>query len=142
MSAPSVWILNHYAVTPDLPGGTRHIDLGRELAKRGWHVTIFASSFQHHDRREAKLAPGEMRKLRTGGRRAVRLGSHDALRGEQPASRPQHDEFHAAGVVDRPAASRDVGRHRDPQGRRRIFCSPAGRGRRVAPGTTPIGRAS
>jgi len=65
VSAPSVWILNHYAVTPDLPGGTRHIDLGRELAKRGWHVTIFASSFQHHDHREAKLVPGEMWKLET-----------------------------------------------------------------------------
>ena len=23
----SVWILNHYAVTPDMSGGTRHYDL-------------------------------------------------------------------------------------------------------------------
>ncbi len=63
MPARSVWIVNHYAVTSDLPGGTRHVDLGRELAKRGWQVTLFASSFQHYDHREAKLAPGETWKL-------------------------------------------------------------------------------
>jgi glycosyltransferase involved in cell wall biosynthesis len=54
-----LWILNHYAVTPDLPGGTRHFDLARELVRRGWEVTILASAFHHGLRRYVKLAPGE-----------------------------------------------------------------------------------
>jgi len=43
----SIWIFNHYAITPDLPGGTRHFDFAKELTKRGCNVTIFASSFIH-----------------------------------------------------------------------------------------------
>lgn len=31
----NIWISNHYAITPDMPGGTRHYDLSRELVKRG-----------------------------------------------------------------------------------------------------------
>ena len=31
-----IWILNHYAITPNLPGGTRHFDFGKELVKRGY----------------------------------------------------------------------------------------------------------
>jgi glycosyltransferase involved in cell wall biosynthesis len=46
-----IWIFNHYAITPDQPGGTRHFDLGRELTRRGHDVTIFASSFHHYRRR-------------------------------------------------------------------------------------------
>ncbi len=59
----TLWILNHYAVTPDLPGSTRHFDLGRELVRQGWRVVLFASSFQHHDHREAKLSRGERWRL-------------------------------------------------------------------------------
>ena len=43
----SIWILNHYAITPDLPGGTRHFDFAKELTNRGYSVTIFASAFIH-----------------------------------------------------------------------------------------------
>ena len=43
----NIWIFNHYAITPDLPGGTRHFDFAKELTKRGYNVTIFASSFIH-----------------------------------------------------------------------------------------------
>jgi len=43
----NIWIFNHYAVTPDLPGGTRHFDFAKELTKRGYSITIFASSFIH-----------------------------------------------------------------------------------------------
>jgi len=50
-----LWILNHYAVSPDLPGGTRHFDLSRELVKRGHEVTIFASGFDHKTRKYAKV---------------------------------------------------------------------------------------
>lgn len=44
----AIWILNHHAVTPQIGGGTRHYDIGRELVKRGYQVTIFASSFLHY----------------------------------------------------------------------------------------------
>jgi glycosyltransferase involved in cell wall biosynthesis len=53
--AVNIWILNHYAVPPDSPGGTRHYDFARELVKRGHKVTIFASSFGHRSRKEERL---------------------------------------------------------------------------------------
>ncbi|MCS7305982.1 MAG: glycosyltransferase family 4 protein [Thermoguttaceae bacterium] len=59
----NIWILNHYAITPDLPGGTRHYDLGRHLAQNGHQITIFASSFHHYLHQEIRLGPGEKRKL-------------------------------------------------------------------------------
>ena len=40
---PEVWMVNHYAITPDLPGGTRHYDLASELVRRGFRVKVFAS---------------------------------------------------------------------------------------------------
>ncbi len=42
-----IWILNHYALPPDQPGGTRHFGLARELVKKGHKVTIFASDFHY-----------------------------------------------------------------------------------------------
>ena len=45
----SVWIFNHYAVGPGVPGGTRHYDIGRELAKRGWQVTVFSAVYPCHE---------------------------------------------------------------------------------------------
>ncbi len=44
----TIWILNHHAITPQIGGGTRHYDFGRELVKRGYRVFIFASSFIHY----------------------------------------------------------------------------------------------
>ena len=38
MYRKSIWIFNHYAITSDLPGGTRHFDFGKELVKRGFMV--------------------------------------------------------------------------------------------------------
>ena len=55
----NIWLFNHYAITPDMPGGTRHYDLGRELVKRGHKVTIFATSFNYSLRKEMRLRPGE-----------------------------------------------------------------------------------
>ncbi len=43
----NIWVFNHYAITPDLPGGTRHFDFAEELVNSGYNVTIFASSFIH-----------------------------------------------------------------------------------------------
>jgi len=50
MSLHNVWILNHYAHTPELPGGTRHYELARRLAKLGFDVTVIASAFHHSTR--------------------------------------------------------------------------------------------
>jgi len=50
----NIWILNHYAITPDMPGGTRHYDFANELVKRGYNITIFASSFHYSLFKEVK----------------------------------------------------------------------------------------
>lgn len=42
-----IWMINHYAVPPNHPGGTRHYTLARKLIERGHEVTLFASSFSH-----------------------------------------------------------------------------------------------
>jgi len=44
-----LWV-NHFAVVPAMGGGTRHIELGRELVRRGWQVTLVASDFHVHQR--------------------------------------------------------------------------------------------
>jgi len=59
----NIWIFNHYALPPDLPGGTRHYDFGRELVKRGHRVVIFATSFHHYLHQETRLQPGERWKI-------------------------------------------------------------------------------
>ncbi|PKP62046.1 glycosyltransferase WbuB [Candidatus Atribacteria bacterium HGW-Atribacteria-1] len=59
----NIWILNHYAITPDMAGGTRHYDLGRELVKRGHKVTIFASGFDHSTKKYVKVKPKESIKI-------------------------------------------------------------------------------
>ena len=53
----NVWILNHYAKTPDMAGGTRHFDLSQELVKKGYKVTIFTSGFEHSSKRYIKIKP-------------------------------------------------------------------------------------
>jgi len=63
MGMMNIWILNQYAHPPDLPGGTRHYDLGRELVKRGHRVAIFATSFHHYLHRETRLRSGEKWKV-------------------------------------------------------------------------------
>lgn len=47
MQNKNIWMFNHYAQGPDLPGGTRHYDLAIELAKQGYNVSIFCSGFHH-----------------------------------------------------------------------------------------------
>lgn len=42
-----VWIFNHYAITPDQTGGTRHYSLAKQLQSRGHEVTIIASNYDH-----------------------------------------------------------------------------------------------
>lgn len=44
-----VWV-NQFALLPSDGGGTRHFELGRELVRRGWRVTVVASDFALHAR--------------------------------------------------------------------------------------------
>lgn len=57
---PEIWIINQYAITPDLPGGTRHYDFGCELVKKGYRVCIFASDVNLALRRHTKLSANEL----------------------------------------------------------------------------------
>ena len=59
-----LWI-NHFAATPAMGGGTRHVELGRELVRRGWDVRIFASDLGLHSRRyHARKGPSDRRVIR------------------------------------------------------------------------------
>ena len=42
-----VWILNHYAGTPDNSIGLRHYNFAKKLIARGYDVTVFAASTLH-----------------------------------------------------------------------------------------------
>lgn len=42
-----IWMFNHYAQGPELPGGTRHYDLACALARTGHDVSIFAAGFHY-----------------------------------------------------------------------------------------------
>ena len=55
----NIWMLNHYAGTPDTTLATRPYDLSKELVKRGHRVTIFASSFSEYMFKEMRLQRGE-----------------------------------------------------------------------------------
>jgi glycosyltransferase involved in cell wall biosynthesis len=50
-----LWV-NHFAVAPGEGGGTRHFELGRELAERGWDVTLAASDLTLLTRRYSRRA--------------------------------------------------------------------------------------
>lgn len=68
--ARHVWIVNHYAATPDEPAGTRHHELARRLLAHGDEVTIFAAGFGHHSSRERRLT----------GRSLYRSERHEGVR--------------------------------------------------------------
>ena len=61
----NIWIFNNYVNSPDLPGGTRHYDLGKELARRGHQVVIVTSSYHHYLHREIRAVPPRGWKLET-----------------------------------------------------------------------------
>lgn len=46
------WWINHYAIPPSEPGGTRHYSMAKKLRAHGIEVTIIASSFNYVQRKE------------------------------------------------------------------------------------------
>ncbi len=60
---PSLLWINQFAVLPSDGGGTRHFDLGRELVRRGWNVTIVASDYHPQRRAYTRRADGNNRDL-------------------------------------------------------------------------------
>lgn len=60
-----LWIFNHHAQGPDLPGGTRHYDLARALVALGHDVTIFAAGFHYTLLRETVAYDGDGYKVET-----------------------------------------------------------------------------
>lgn len=54
----TLWILNHYAQTPDGPGGTRHFTLAKNLLGNGWCTYIFAAGVDHFTGKQ-RLNPKE-----------------------------------------------------------------------------------
>lgn len=55
-----VWLINHYALPPSEPGGTRHYSLARELIRNGHDVTVIASTFNHATRTRIGCSHGEL----------------------------------------------------------------------------------
>lgn len=45
-----IWIVNHYAIPPTQPGGTRHYALAKQLIDRGHEVIIIASNLNYQTR--------------------------------------------------------------------------------------------
>ncbi|MBM7662851.1 glycosyltransferase involved in cell wall biosynthesis [Bacillus mesophilus] len=66
----NIWIFNHYSNGPMSSGGTRHYDLAKELVKKGYQVTIFASSFAHQASEDTRII----------NREKVKVEVHDGIR--------------------------------------------------------------
>lgn len=44
-----IWIFNHYATSPSVPGGSRHYSLAKNLVNSGHEVIVFAASFHYNN---------------------------------------------------------------------------------------------
>ena len=57
---PKIWIINQFANTPNMPGGTRHYEIGKYFAKLNWDVEVFSSDFKF------LMCPGEYLNIKFG----------------------------------------------------------------------------
>ena len=48
---PKIWIINQFANTPNMPGGTRHYEIGKYFSNHNWNVEVFSSDFNLSSRR-------------------------------------------------------------------------------------------
>ena len=66
MPGKTVWIVNHYASSPEESTHTRHFDLARHMLDSGWRAWIFAASIEMNTQRQ-------------------RVGRHEQVRSEEYA---------------------------------------------------------
>ena len=55
-----IWIINQFACTPDMPGGSRHHEIASFLVKKGIKVDIFASDYNLSKRKFLRLNDVEL----------------------------------------------------------------------------------
>lgn len=67
MSRREVWWVNHYALTPNYSGGTRHYDLSTELAARGFKVSVFACDVALDTRKRRSLGAKDLYRIEEFG---------------------------------------------------------------------------
>ena len=48
---PKIWIINQFANTPNMPGGTRHYEIAKYFTNLNWDVEVFASDFNLSSRK-------------------------------------------------------------------------------------------
>jgi glycosyltransferase involved in cell wall biosynthesis len=80
----NILLINHYALSPDQPGGTRHFSLARALTAMGHSVVIVASCFDHVTRTGSPPQGAAARLETRDGVRFIRLRT-PAYRGNGPA---------------------------------------------------------
>ncbi|HEY2469476.1 MAG TPA: glycosyltransferase family 4 protein [Terracidiphilus sp.] len=64
----NIWIINHYAVPPEMPGETRAFGFAKALTEQGHDVTLISSAFRHADLKYCEAAqrdPGKTAWLET-----------------------------------------------------------------------------
>ncbi len=59
----TIWIFNQFAVSPNMPGPTRHYNIAKELIKHGYDVYIFASDYSFQELTYKKLKATESYKI-------------------------------------------------------------------------------
>lgn len=58
-----IWLINQFACSPDMPGGTRHYEIASFFIKQGYSVEIFASDFNLSKRKSLRLNKLELNKI-------------------------------------------------------------------------------
>ena len=51
----TLFVVNQFANTPDLPGHTRQYEVSKFLVKNGWKINIYSSDFNLSKRKFTKL---------------------------------------------------------------------------------------
>ncbi len=57
---PKIWIINQFANTPNMPGGTRHYEIANYFSKLKWDVEVFSSDFNLSSRKYMILKKFEL----------------------------------------------------------------------------------
>lgn len=56
---PKIWIINQFANSPDMPGGTRHFEIAKYLSDLNWDINVFSSDFNLSKRKYMRLGKME-----------------------------------------------------------------------------------